>query len=110
GTGGGVEVDALDLGDQDSVRAFAERFLDTGRTIDIVINNAGIMALPKRTLLGPGWEAQFATNHLGHYALVNRLWPAIAAGRGRVVSVSSAGHGRPGIRRGGLVFADGFGK
>ena len=110
GTGGGVEIDALDLGDQNSVQAFAERFLDTGRNIDIVINNAGIMALPKRTLLGPGWETQFATNHLGHYALVNRLWPAIAAGRGRVVSVSSAGHRRSGIRWDDLFFAHGYDK
>src|SRR6266508_1188244 len=108
--GGVVEVDTLDLGDQESVRAFAERFLATGRTIDIVINNAGIMALPERTLLGPGWEAQFATNHLGHYALVNRLWPAIAAGRGRVVSVSSAGHRMSGIRWNDLSFDHGYDK
>ncbi|MBB5871447.1 NAD(P)-dependent dehydrogenase (short-subunit alcohol dehydrogenase family) [Allocatelliglobosispora scoriae] len=84
-----VEVDELDLGDLESVNKFADRFLASGRTIDIVINNAGIMAYPE-TRVGPGWEAQFATNHLGHYALVNRLWPAIAAsGDARVVVVSS---------------------
>lgn len=93
----GVEVDELDLGDLDSVRAFAERFLASGRTVDIVINNAGIMACPE-TRVGPGWEAQFATNHLGHFALVNRLWPAIAPGGARVVSVSSLGHHNSGIR------------
>ncbi|WP_329543872.1 SDR family NAD(P)-dependent oxidoreductase [Streptomyces sp. NBC_01356] len=93
----GVEVDELDLGDLDSVRAFAERFLASGRTVDIVINNAGIMACPE-TRVGPGWEAQFATNHLGHYALVNRLWPAIAPGGARVVSVSSGGHHNSAIR------------
>ncbi|MFI6335660.1 SDR family NAD(P)-dependent oxidoreductase [Streptomyces sp. NPDC050535] len=93
----GVEVDELDLGDLDSVRGFAERFLSTGRTVDIVINNAGIMACPE-TRVGPGWEAQFATNHLGHYALVNRLWPAIAPGGARVVSVSSTGHHTSAIR------------
>jgi NAD(P)-dependent dehydrogenase (short-subunit alcohol dehydrogenase family) len=93
----GVEVDELDLGDLDSVRAFAERFLASDRTIDIVINNAGIMACPE-TRVGPGWEAQFATNHLGHFALVNRLWPAIAPGGARVVSVSSAGHHNSDIR------------
>jgi NAD(P)-dependent dehydrogenase (short-subunit alcohol dehydrogenase family) len=82
-------VDELDLGDLDSVRAFAERFLASDRTIDILIDNAGIMACPE-TRVGPGWEAQFATNHLGHFALVNRLWPAIAPGGARVVSVSSA--------------------
>ncbi|MFD4524322.1 SDR family NAD(P)-dependent oxidoreductase [Streptomyces sp. NPDC058470] len=93
----GVEVDELDLGDLDSVRAFAERFLSSGRTVDLVINNAGIMACPE-TRVGSGWEAQFATNHLGHYALVNRLWPAIAPGGARVVVVSSGGHHFSGIR------------
>ncbi|MEU0640900.1 SDR family NAD(P)-dependent oxidoreductase [Streptomyces umbrinus] len=93
----GVEVDELDLGDLDSVRAFAERFLASGRTIDILIDNAGIMACPE-TRVGPGWEAQFATNHLGHFALVNRLWPALAPGGARVVSVSSAGHHNSDIR------------
>lgn len=93
----GVEVDELDLGDLDSVRAFAERFLASDRTVDILIDNAGIMACPE-TRVGPGWEAQFATNHLGHFALVNRLWPALAAGGARVVSVSSAGHHYSDIR------------
>ncbi|MFF1448351.1 SDR family NAD(P)-dependent oxidoreductase [Streptomyces sp. NPDC058274] len=93
----GVEVDELDLGDLDSVRAFAERFLASDRTLDIVINNAGIMACPE-TRVGPGWEAQFATNHLGHYALVNRLWPAIEPGGARVVAVSSGGHHNSAIR------------
>ncbi|MEU6849632.1 SDR family NAD(P)-dependent oxidoreductase [Actinacidiphila alni] len=94
----GVEVDELDLADLDSVRGFAERFLATDRPIDIVINSAAVMACPE-TRVGPGWEAQFATNHLGHYALVNRLWPALAAdGGARVVAVSSGGHHRSGIR------------
>ncbi|MEU8825150.1 SDR family NAD(P)-dependent oxidoreductase [Streptomyces sp. NPDC048636] len=93
----GVEVDELDLGDLDSVRAFAERFLASGRTLDIVIDSAAIMACPE-TRVGPGWEAQFATNHLGHFALVNRLWPAIEPGGARVVSVSSTGHHTSPIR------------
>ena len=75
----GVEVDELDLSDLDSVRGFAERFVASGRHADIVINSAGIMACPE-TRIGPGWEAQFAINHLGHYALVNHLWPALAGG------------------------------
>ncbi|WP_430377334.1 SDR family NAD(P)-dependent oxidoreductase [Streptomyces sp. B1-3] len=93
----GVEQDVLDLGDLDSVHAFAERFLASGRTIDLVIDNAGIMACPE-TRVGPGWEAQFATNHLGHFALVNRLWPAIEPGGARVVSVSSRAHHFSGMR------------
>ncbi|MFT2015972.1 SDR family NAD(P)-dependent oxidoreductase [Streptomyces sp. 796.1] len=101
----GVEIDALDLADLDGVRDFADRFLATGRTIDLVFNNAGIMACPL-TRVGPGWEAQFATNHLGHYALVNRLWPAIADGGARVVSVSSRGHQLSGMRWQDVHFGD----
>ncbi|MGW1024497.1 SDR family NAD(P)-dependent oxidoreductase [Streptomyces sp. NPDC002577] len=105
----GAEVDELDLADLDSVRTFAERFLASGRTIDFVIDNAGIMACPE-TRVGPGWEAQFATNHLGHYALVNRLWPAIAPGGARIVSVSSAGHHASGIRWDDIHFERGYDK
>ncbi|MEV7991538.1 SDR family NAD(P)-dependent oxidoreductase [Streptomyces sp. NPDC086077] len=93
----GVEVDELDLADLDSVRAFAERFLASSRTLDVVIDSAAVMACPE-TRVGPGWEAQFATNHLGHFALVNRLWPAIEPGGARVVAVSSAGHHRSPVR------------
>jgi NAD(P)-dependent dehydrogenase (short-subunit alcohol dehydrogenase family) len=106
----GVEIDELDLGDLDSVRAFADRFLAGGRTIDLQIDNAAIMASPE-TRVGPGWEAQFATNHLGHFALVNRLWPALAGGGGaRVVSVSSSGHRRSDIRWDDLEFRQGYEK
>ncbi|WP_433467484.1 SDR family NAD(P)-dependent oxidoreductase [Spirillospora sp. CA-128828] len=105
----GVEVDELDLADQRSVTAFAERFLGTGRAIDLMIGNAGIMAAPE-TRVGPGWESQFAVNHLGHFALVNRLWPAIREGRGRVVSVSSRGHQLSGIRWDDVHFERGYDK
>jgi NAD(P)-dependent dehydrogenase (short-subunit alcohol dehydrogenase family) len=91
------------------VRDFAERFLASGRAIDIVINSAGVMACPE-TRVGPGWEAQFATNHLGHYALVNRLWPAISQGGGRVVAVSSAGQRRSAIRWDDVMFERGYDK
>jgi len=107
--GNGVEVDALDLADLASVHDFAERFLASGRAIDIVINSAGVMACPE-TRVGPGWEAQFATNHLGHYALVNRLWPAISRGGVRVVAVSSAGHRRSAIRWDDVMFDNGYDK
>ena len=87
---GGVEVGELDLADQGSVAAYAAGVLAAGRDLDIVVNNAGVMACPE-TRTADGWELQLATNHLGYYALVNRLWPAIGAGA-RVVSVSSTGH------------------
>jgi NAD(P)-dependent dehydrogenase (short-subunit alcohol dehydrogenase family) len=105
----GVEVAELDLGDLESVRTFADRFLASNRTLDLVINSAGIMAAPE-TRVGPGWESQFATNHLGHFALINRLWPAIEPGGGRVVSVSSRGHHFSGIRWDDLQFEHDYDK
>ncbi|MBV8932092.1 MAG: SDR family NAD(P)-dependent oxidoreductase [Kutzneria sp.] len=105
----GVEVDELDLADLDSVRGFAARFVAAGRGVDIMINNAGIMACPE-TRVGPGWEAQFAINHLGHYALVNHLWPALADAGARVVSVSSAAHRRSAIRWDDVQFEHGYDK
>jgi NAD(P)-dependent dehydrogenase (short-subunit alcohol dehydrogenase family) len=104
----GVEVDELDLADLDSVREFADRFAASGRDIDLMINNAGIMACPE-TRVGPGWEAQFAINHLGHFALVNLLWPAIANGSpARVVAVSSAAHHASAIRWDDVHFQHGY--
>lgn len=100
----GVEVDFLDLSDLRTVASFSERMLASGRAIDILLANAGIMACPL-TRVGPGWEAQFAINHLGHFALVNRLWPALADGGARVVSVSSGAHAISGIRWDDVHFA-----
>src|SRR5688572_26216443 len=62
---GAVEVTALDLGDLASVQACAEALLAAGTPIDVLIANAAIMACPE-TRVGPGWEAQLATNHVGH--------------------------------------------
>lgn len=103
-----VEVAELDLGDLASVRAFSEKFLASGRGIDILINNAGIMACPE-TRVGPGWEAQFATNHLGHFALVGRLWRALSPGA-RVVAVSSAAHRHSAMRWDDVMFTGGYDK
>jgi NAD(P)-dependent dehydrogenase (short-subunit alcohol dehydrogenase family) len=105
----GVDVDELDLAELASVHGFADRFLAAGRNIDILINNAGIMATPE-TRVGPGWESQFATNHLGHYALVNRLWPALARGGARVVQVSSNGHQFSDIHWDDVQFEHGYDK
>src|SRR5919204_6082956 len=96
-----VEIDELDLIDPASVDSFALRFLNTGRALHILINNAGIMAAPL-TRDARGYEFEFATNHLGHFQLTARLWPAlIQAGNARVVSLSSTG-----IRFGGVNFDD----
>lgn len=104
----GVEAAELDLADLEGVRGFAERFVASGRRVDILINSAGVMACPE-TRVGPGWEAQFATNHLGHFALVNRLRPAFAP-QVRVVSVSSRGHWNSGIRWDDPHFEQGYDK
>ncbi|WP_354644443.1 SDR family NAD(P)-dependent oxidoreductase [Kitasatospora camelliae] len=105
-----AEVRRLDLADPASIAAFAEEFLASGRGIDVLLNNAGVMGLPE-TRIGPGWEAHFATNHLGHFALANRLWPALAAdGGGRVVALSSSGHRRSPIRWDDVMFETGYDK
>src|SRR3954447_7236764 len=105
-----VEIDELDLAEQDSVKAFAQRFLDSDRSIDVLINNAAVMACPEQRV-GPGWESQFATNHLGHFALANRLWPALAAGGGaRGAAFSSTGHKISPIRFDDLQFEQGYEK
>jgi NAD(P)-dependent dehydrogenase (short-subunit alcohol dehydrogenase family) len=87
-------VERLDLSDQGSVAGFAERW--TG-PLHMLVNNAGIMATPEMRT-AEGWEMQFATNHLGHFALALRLHDALAAAGGaRVASVSSVGHVNGGI-------------
>lgn len=106
---GGVAVFELDLGSQESVKRFAAGYLDAGQRLDILINNAAIMACPE-TRVGPGWEAQFATNHLGHFTLTNELWPLLSDGGARVVSLSSTGHKRSGIHFDDPQFLRGYDK
>ena len=85
-----VEVEPLDLGDLSSVSAFATRAADRLPRLDCLVNNAGIMGVP-RALTVDGFERQFAVNHLGHFALTGRLLPLLlSAPRGRVVTVTSA--------------------
>jgi NAD(P)-dependent dehydrogenase (short-subunit alcohol dehydrogenase family) len=87
-----VELAALDLLDPASIDAFAEGFLAGGRPLDLLINNAGIMACPQ-ACDRRGYESQFSANHLGHFQLTLRLWPALVRARGaRVIALSSRGH------------------
>jgi NAD(P)-dependent dehydrogenase (short-subunit alcohol dehydrogenase family) len=89
-----VELEALDLADPKSVDAFAARFLASKRALPILINNAGIMAAPL-TRDARGFESQLATNHIGHFQLTLRLWPALVQAQGaRVVALTSTGHRR----------------
>ncbi|WP_295517877.1 SDR family NAD(P)-dependent oxidoreductase [uncultured Pseudomonas sp.] len=103
-----VELEPLDLSDLDSVRDFAVRCSARIAALDILIGSAGIMACAE-TRVGPGWEAQFATNHLGHYALVNLLLPRLATGA-RVIQVSSAGHQLSAMRWEDVDFSNGYDK
>jgi len=88
--GGGLEVVELDLASLASVRRCADALLADGRTFDLVIANAGVMACPKG-VTADGFETQFGTNHLGHFVFVNRIVSLIKPG-GRLVNLSSAGH------------------
>ncbi|GGF26644.1 oxidoreductase [Hymenobacter cavernae] len=87
-----VELEPMDLTNPTSIDAFAERFLASGRPLHLLINNAGIMWVPLRRD-SRGIESQLATNYLGQFQLVARLWPALKKANGaRVVNVSSFGH------------------
>jgi NAD(P)-dependent dehydrogenase (short-subunit alcohol dehydrogenase family) len=108
-TTGSVSVAGLDLSDLASVTAFTEATTSTGRPIGILVNNAAIMACPE-TRVGPSWEAQFATNHLGHYTMTCGLWPLLADGGARVVSLSSTGHKLSGIRWDDVMFETDYDK
>lgn len=91
-----LKVASLDLGSLVAVRAFAAQFLASIPQLDVLVNNAGIMACPfGRTV--DGHERQFGINFLGHYALTRLLEPALKRAHGRVVSVASIGHRRSDI-------------
>lgn len=94
---GDVAILKLDLADPATIDAFADEVSGSMPALNILINNAAIMACPK-TLDPRGYESQFATNHLGHFQLAARLWPLLkASGGARVVALSSSGHARNGI-------------
>jgi NAD(P)-dependent dehydrogenase (short-subunit alcohol dehydrogenase family) len=87
-----LEFRRLDLASLDSVEAFADELLRVRPRLDLLINNAGVMALPYRTT-ADGFEMQFGTNHLGHFALTGRLLPGLLAAEApRLVTVASLAH------------------
>jgi NAD(P)-dependent dehydrogenase (short-subunit alcohol dehydrogenase family) len=89
----GIAYETLDLASLASVADFARRFAATHRSLDLLINNAGVMALPQRQMTEDGFEMQFGTNYLGHYALTAHLLPWLRRGnQPRVVSLSSLVH------------------
>jgi NAD(P)-dependent dehydrogenase (short-subunit alcohol dehydrogenase family) len=90
--GADVDVRALDLADLASVRGFAARLMGDHDQLDLLVNNAGVMAPPRRATVD-GFELQFGTNHLGHFALTGLLLPALLHAKSpRVVTVSSGAH------------------
>jgi NAD(P)-dependent dehydrogenase (short-subunit alcohol dehydrogenase family) len=92
--GADLQAGVADLGDLASIRAFADTFLAGHDEVDVLINNAGVMACPLGHTAN-GFETQFGTNHLGHFLLTALLYPALRAGDGpRVVTLTSAGHSR----------------
>ena len=97
-TGAKVSYEHLDLASLASVADFAQR-MHARQSLDLLINNAGVMALPRRQTTADGFEMQFGTNHLGHFALTARLLPLLRRASGaRVVSLSSLAH-RTGLHR-----------
>src|SRR5215470_1401596 len=100
--GADISYEPLDLASLASIADFAGRFAISRPSLDLLINNAGVMALPKRRVTQDGFEMQFGSNYLGHYALTARLLPQLRRGfKPRVVSLSSLAH-----RSGAIDFAD----
>ena len=92
GVAGRVNLAAMDLGDLASVEKFARDYAAGRKGLHLLVNNAGVMACPE-TRTAKDWELQFATNHIGHFALTAALLPLLrAAGGARVVALSSTGH------------------
>jgi NAD(P)-dependent dehydrogenase (short-subunit alcohol dehydrogenase family) len=97
-----LTIKNLDLSSLDSVAALAEELNAEGRPIDVLINNAGVMQPPERQTTADGFELQFGSNHLGHFALTGRLLPLLrAADDARVTTLSSLA-----ARMGGVNFGD----
>ena len=99
--GARIRYEHLDLASLASIADFAQR-MQVRQSLDLLINNAGVMALPRRQTTADGFEMQFGTNYLGHFALTARLMPLLRRSSGpRVVSVSSLAH-----RTGSIDFGD----
>ena len=99
--GARIRYEHLDLANLASIADFAQR-MQVRQSLDLLINNAGVMALPRRQTTADGFEMQFGTNYLGHFALTARLMPLLRRSSGpRVVSVSSLAH-----RTGSIDFGD----
>lgn len=95
-----IDFEVLDLTNLASLKACAKRITSKLKCLDILINNAGVMTPPKRIVTKDGFELQFATNYLGHFAFTKHLLPLLKKGKGRVISLSSI------AARGGTIIFD----
>ncbi len=106
GVDGDVSSATMDLSDIASVRKFTDAMCSSLSQLDLLINNAGIMACPLERV-GPGWESQFGVNHMGHFALTKGLMPLLEKAEApRVVALSSIAHKRNGILWDDIQFAN----
>jgi len=103
-----ARFEMVDLASLASVKEFADRMLAAGRPVDILVNNAGVMALRKRETTADGFEMQFGTNYLSHFALTARLLPLLTAAKARVVQLSSIAHRQGNIRLDDLNYEQGY--
>jgi NAD(P)-dependent dehydrogenase (short-subunit alcohol dehydrogenase family) len=103
-----VRFEVVDLASLASVSDFADRVLAAGRPVDILINNAGVMAPRKRETTADGFELQFGTNYLSHFALTGRLLPLLSKGKARVVQLSSIAHRSGKLHLGDLNYEHGY--
>ena len=104
------DILSVDLGDPNSTAQFVDDFLKTGLNIDILINNAAMMACPEMPTK-EGWDLQFAVNHIGHFILTKGLLPALSQSENaRVVALSSTAHKMSGIRWDDIHFKDSYDK
>ena len=110
GIEGSVDTVSMDLADLGSVREAVEQIVAQAGELHLLINNAGIMACPE-TRVGPGWEAQFGINHMGHFALTTGLLPLLErTGGARVVALSSTAHKISDIQWADVQMARGYDK
>jgi NAD(P)-dependent dehydrogenase (short-subunit alcohol dehydrogenase family) len=103
-----IRFELVDLASLPSVTELAHRLLTEGRPIDTLVNNAGVMALPKRETTADGFERQFETNYLSHFALTARLLPLLKLAKARVVQLSSIAHRSGKIRLQDLNYSQGY--
>jgi NAD(P)-dependent dehydrogenase (short-subunit alcohol dehydrogenase family) len=107
-SGAKVRFELADMASLESVADFANRMLAPGQPIDILVNNAGVMAPRRRETTADGFELQFGTNYLSHFALTARLLPLLKAAKARVVALSSIAHRSGKIRFEDLNYERGY--